>query len=128
MACKDKVKVTYDAKENPIKWELICEGTCADGTACKNHPEVPDPKLPHTTREFCACKAGKDDESTDCHIVIYRVKPPKGNPDTYFKCEGAANCKKGQTCAPAFVPHPVVKGAPVEWREFTCECQSDDDV
>jgi hypothetical protein len=37
MPCSQRVRVTYDKDKNPKKYELICEGKCADGKDCKSN-------------------------------------------------------------------------------------------
>lgn len=123
MACTQTVKVTYDKKKNPARYELLCAGTCADGNACKKKTTT---DASGSTREYCRCTNGEDDT---CHIVLYTVRKKPGGKveDTYFQCEWDPNAAC-PAATPKCVPVPVRSGTfaddpdSIEWMEFECQC------
>jgi len=136
MPCDARVKVTYDKDGKVTNMELLCgDVKCDDGTACKPNPATND-KKGSDNRQYCACKDGKGDEPTECHIVLYTVRNKAGKvTDRYYKCEPEDKpdkkvCPANQVCAPLPVANNFFEDDPekLEWVEIKCQCQSKDDV
>jgi hypothetical protein len=66
MPCESKVRIWYDEKNKPAKYELICEGKCDDETGKPPCAQQEVGKPP--TLKFCGCK--DDFEPKGCQIYL----------------------------------------------------------
>jgi hypothetical protein len=134
MACKSKIKATFDKNGNLLgepdakhiiqyKYEWICEGHCPDK---KTHCKVMQGKPDHHggVREWCGCPDDPN-EPKDCHLVVYKPgKGTGGGPPEIF-CAGN-ECKEGHHCPEKPLESVIANvpgGGKVVW--LTCSCIPD---
>jgi hypothetical protein len=133
MPCDSRVRVWYDDKKHPVRYELICDGKCKAGDAkdCVPHKAAEATIQETVTTEYCCCNGCDGGETTGCHIVIRTVKKPDKDPVIKMRCKGNA-CAADEKCAPVpvyqgEVPMPDADGDFTGkmglWIEFRCECK-----
>lgn len=100
MPCESKVRIWYDDKNRPVKYELICGGKCDDESG---KPPCTEQVWQKPAMKFCGCK--DDTEPKGCQTYLKIVGGVTTAECFTPKClnkDGNVNPKK--KCVPQRVP------------------------